>query len=279
VVPQIQANMMYSARIPILSQCNLTNSFQLGEAAKGGIFYLEMAQAYDKHLNDALQFSYRFPNDEKIKQYTDGKFGGYHQREHDQIESFYVERKDWSSILPANIQELACEMDQLANNLLKAILEQAGIPKELWSDGTGLLTAGGGQKHFSFNHYRFKKQTAGIKSHQDIGFLTILFVEKAGLEAVYKGEWVDVPPLANHFVVLLGKAFEILVDDCSKVSGAWHRVRQLTEERVSFAVTCDNDENQSVKRYLRKMAQLATVHESYHDYLEECFKAIYPMIQ
>lgn len=262
--------------IPILSQNQLIDRERISEVVKDGIFYLEMPHECKVHVDDALEFCYRFPNDEKIKEYTDGKFGGYHNREYDQIESFYVEKRDWGKVLPTSLQQLAFKMAHLTKILLQTTLVNSAIPKELWSEGTGLLTDDGGQNHFSFNHYRCEKEAMGIKPHQDFGFVTILFVEKAGLEAYYKGQWEEVPPLKDHFVVILGRAFEILVNDQNKVSGAFHRVSQLLEERASFAISCDNDENRAVKRYLKESNQLETVYESYHDYLAERFKQTYP---
>ncbi len=129
--------------------------------------------------------------------------------------------------------------------------------------------------HFSFNHYRYEKEVVGIKSHQDFGLVSILFVEKDGLQAFYKGKWEEVPALSDHFVVILGKAFEILVNNVLKVSAAWHRVPQLSEERVSFAITCDSNDSQAVKRYNMESHQLEIVYESYQDYLVECFKQTY----
>jgi len=263
--------------IPILSQEQLVACIEISDVLKDGIFYLEIPHECKEHISDALEFCYRFPNDEKVKEYTDGKFGGYHNREHTQIESFYIERRDWDTVLPTSIQQLAFKMARLSNILLETILVSSAIPKELWSEGTGLLTENGGQNHFSFNHYRPEKKAMGIKPHQDFGFASILFTEKAGLEAFYQGQWEEIPPLKDHFVVVLGKAFEILVNDVSKGSGAWHRVRQLSEERVSFAITCDNGEDQAVKRYEREINQLETVHESYQDYLTECFKQTYSL--
>lgn len=257
--------------IPILSLDRLIHDAEISEVFKAGIFYLEIPHECKEHLEDALEFSYGFPKDEKIKAYTDGKFGGYHNREHNQIESFYVERKDWDTILPGSIRQLADKMTYLSDLVLKAALASSGLHEELWSEATGLLTEGGGQYHFSFNHYRFEKKMAGIKPHQDFGFVSILFVEKAGLEAFYKGQWEEVPPIKDRFVVIFGRAFEILVNDTSKLSGSLHRVRQLSEERVSFGVSCDNDPNHAVKRYLKEIGRLEAAHENYQHYLDECF--------
>ncbi len=274
MVNQTEERMSFNF-IPTLTSNSLSEYKLVSEAARAGIFYFEIPQDCEKNMKDALEFCYRFPHDEDIKKYTDGKFGGYHQRDLAQIESFYVEKKDWDIVLSSSLQQLAGKMDILTKKILKVVLMSSDIPEKMWSLGTGTLTDGKGQNHFSFNHYRPEKNTIGIKAHRDFGFLSILFIEKDGLEAYHKKEWKNVPHLNGHFVVILGKAFEILVNDVNKVTGAWHRVRQLSEERASFAITCDNDENLPVLRYQKDESQLETVHPCYKEYLKDCFNETY----
>ncbi len=261
--------------IPVLSSRSLSDCKLVSEATKGGIFYFEIPNECEKYIDEALEFCYHFPNNDEIKNYSDGKFGGYHQRNHDQIESFYVEKKDWNLVLSLSLQQLASEMEILTKEILISVLINSAIPKEMWSQGTGNLTDGKGQTHFSFNHYRPEKNTVGIKPHRDFGLVSILFVEKDGLEAYHQKEWKKVPPLDGYFVVILGKAFEILVNDVEKVSGAWHQVRQLLEERASFGITCDSDENLPVLRYHEDQGQFEQVHPCYNDYINDCFKETY----
>lgn len=261
--------------IPTLNQNSLENRDLVLEASKAGAFYFEMPKDCQELVPDAVDFSYGFPNDETIKQYSDGKFGGYHKRDHNQIESFYVERKDWNRILPENLQKLAHKMDPLMNRILPSILEHTEIPQKFWESGTGGLTQNNGQRHFSYNHYRSEINEEGINPHKDFGFLSILFVEKKGLEVLQNQQWIEVPPKPGHFVVIVGKAFETLANDPEKVSAAWHRVRHLEEERISFAITSDNEESLPVRRYLQGENRLESVHPNYSEYLKECFKETY----
>lgn len=259
--------------IPTLSSESLSDYKLVSEAAMGGIFYFAVPNEWEKQTSEALKFCYQFPCDNEIKKYTDGKFGGYHQRDLAQIESFYIEKKDWNKILSPSLQELAVKMDILAKDILDSILKISGIPKEMWNEATGNLVDGKGQNHFSFNHYRSDKDTVGIKEHLDFGFVSILYIEKDGLEVYHEGKWKEVKPSADHLIVILGKALGILINDVKKVSAAWHRVRHLSEERASFAITCDSDENLPVLRHIG--GQLETVYPCYSDYLKECFKEAY----
>lgn len=263
--------------IPCISLHNLDGSdafISISEAARKGIFYCEYQNDFQNLIDEALQFCYRFPIDEELKKFTDGKFGGYHPRPHDQIESFYVEKRDWEKILSINLQVLCYKMNAIAKTLLKAILKNSGIPKELWNSGTGKITEEKGQNYFSFNHYNPLKSSVGLKAHRDFGFVSILFVEKQGLEVLVQDVWEKVSPLKNHFVVILGKAFEILVNDTLKVTAARHQVRQLSEERASFGITCDNETDSPVLKYVGEN-KMEMVHPNYNNYLKECFKELY----
>lgn len=264
---------MSFSQIPTISQ-NM-QGLQNQQIMKNGIFYLEMSAECKKYLDNTVKFGYKFPNDDTLKKYTDGKFGGYHNREHDQVESFYVEKNDWDIVLPIGVQPLALLMKHTLDVVLKEALASADIPKELWNEGTGLVTNNGGSVHFSFNHYRPEKTALGLKPHKDFGFVTILYIEKPGLEAFYNGEWVAVDPMENHFVVILGRALEILINDKSKVTGGLHRVRQLSEERVSFTITCDSNADKPVKCFQPLTNSLETVHESFQAYLESNFEELY----
>jgi hypothetical protein len=264
-----------TSQIPILTEESLAGGKELSAAAKAGIFYFPVPEDCQWLIPKAVKFCYEFPKDEELKKYSDGNWGGYHNRPEHQIESFYVEKKDSRQVMPEPIRLLAEKMQNLSDKILKRILINIALPQQHWRDGTGSITEGRGQYHASYNHYRSEKQTDGISQHVDFGFVTIIFAEKAGLEARLKGAWQEVPPLEGHFVVILGKAFEVLANDVEKVSAAWHRVGQQTEDRVSFAVSSDNNALMGVKRYIWNGDFLQAVYQDYHAYLRECFKAVY----
>ena len=75
---------------------------------------------------------------------------------------------------------------------------------------------------------------AGVNAHHDAGFLTILFQDKVGgLQALNPdGEWIDVPPRRDAFVVNLGEMLQALTGNYFVATT--HRV-VATEPRVSSA--------------------------------------------
>lgn len=259
--------------IPIIA--SLTDTEQLLEAAGKGIFYFKFPDNLQENVQIARDFCYDFPHNAETKMYSDGKFGGYHERLFDQIESFYVEKIDWKNILSPKLCQLASKMNSMTISILQSILEVSGIPSDLWNQGTADIMNGFGQYHFSFNHYRPEKNTPGLKAHRDFGFVSMLFIEKSGLEACVQNEWINVDPIENHFIVIIGKAFENLINNPKIVSSAEHRVRQLYSERVSFGITSDGNGDSALMRYNHTSNQLEVVNPCYDAYIEECFEKLY----
>lgn len=54
----------------------------------------------------------------------------------------------------------------------------------------------------------------GVGAHNDPGILTLLLIEpgKAGLQVEHDGRWIDVPPVADAFVVNIGELLEVATD-------------------------------------------------------------------
>ncbi|WP_305095210.1 isopenicillin N synthase family oxygenase [Prescottella sp. R16] len=65
----------------------------------------------------------------------------------------------------------------------------------------------------------------GVGAHKDPGVLTLLLVEpgKGGLQVEYRGSWIDVPPVADAFVVNIGELMEYATDGYLKAT--MHRVQ------------------------------------------------------
>lgn len=73
----------------------------------------------------------------------------------------------------------------------------------------------------------------GISPHTDMEVFTLLRVTAPGLEVMNgAGEWIDVPPLENAFVVNLGDMMEAWTN--GEFIATSHRVRKVKEERYSF---------------------------------------------
>ncbi|RNE48550.1 isopenicillin N synthase family dioxygenase [Corynebacterium alimapuense] len=54
----------------------------------------------------------------------------------------------------------------------------------------------------------------GVGAHHDAGVLTLLLPEEgsSGLQVRHEGEWIDVEPIADHFVVNIGELLEAATD-------------------------------------------------------------------
>ncbi|MBL7495810.1 isopenicillin N synthase family oxygenase [Frankia sp. CNm7] len=73
----------------------------------------------------------------------------------------------------------------------------------------------------------------GIGAHTDYECFTLLRCTGPGLEVRNGvGEWIDVPPVEDAFVVNIGDMFEILTN--GEFVATPHRVRRVTAERYSF---------------------------------------------
>jgi isopenicillin N synthase-like dioxygenase len=80
----------------------------------------------------------------------------------------------------------------------------------------------------------------GIGAHTDYECFTILLPTAPGLEVMNgSGEWVDVPPIKNAFVVNIGDMLEAWTGGTYIATS--HRVRKVSEERYSFPLffACD----------------------------------------
>jgi isopenicillin N synthase-like dioxygenase len=82
----------------------------------------------------------------------------------------------------------------------------------------------------------------GIGAHTDYELFTLLLPTAPGLEVMNgDGEWIDVPPMADTFVVNIGDMLEVLSN--GRFVATSHRVRSVKEERYSFPLffSCDYD--------------------------------------
>lgn len=164
----------------------------------------------------------------------DDELLGFHQRV-DQIEQFLLERRFWSRYYPTEITRIAEKMTELSRLILGAALDYAGIPKHLWPQATGCCSQGAGAYHLTFNHYRAQLPEAGLSSHKDDGFLTILRTTQPGLEVNRLDRWESVKCAPDTFVINFGLSMEWLTAHCdSPVAAILHRVTHQAQDRISF---------------------------------------------
>lgn len=248
---------------------------KIKRALKDGFFYLEMSEKCRELIPHGIDFANRFYSDEKIKTLKFSELSCYHSRDNStvQVESFYLEHAFWVQVFSVELLQLSDLMNTLAQNILEKALVIANVPHEIWNEGTGQLTNGGGLRHMAFNHYRPQKQGLGINPHVDFGHVTVLFINKPGLQVEIDGKWVDVPPKKDHFVINFGKTLEMFCNDSSVLLGAKHQVRQLQEERISFNLVFDNGE--ATPLYKMENKSLVKIYNTAKEYIDKSFKENY----
>ncbi|KAL8162777.1 hypothetical protein V2J09_014266 [Rumex salicifolius] len=116
---------------------------------------------------------------------------------------------------------------------------------ELMSDGLGLspdklLGLGCADGLTMLCHYYPScpepEKTLGTKQHQDNDFITLLLQDKqiGGLQVMYEGQWLDVPPVLGAIVVNVGDHLQLVTND--KLKSVEHRVlANKIGPRVSIA--------------------------------------------
>ena len=86
----------------------------------------------------------------------------------------------------------------------------------------------------------------GIGAHTDYECFTLLKPTAPGLEVLNgAGEWIDVPPLPDTFVVNIGDMLELWTNGAFVATS--HRVRRVAEERYSFPLFFNVDYHTEVK--------------------------------
>jgi isopenicillin N synthase-like dioxygenase len=98
-------------------------------------------------------------------------------------------------------------------------------------------------------HYPYNpdaEDVLGIGAHTDYECFTLLKPTAPGLEVLNgAGEWIDVPPLPDAFVVNIGDMLELWTNGAYVATS--HRVRKVREERYSFPLFFNVDYDTEVK--------------------------------
>jgi len=242
---------------------------KLKQAAQIGFFYLEIPVNCKPLIKEAIYFANSFYKDPAIKNLKLEGLSGYLSREKSQLESLLLKNNYWTEYLSPAISQLASNMNTLAIELLKKTLSLCEISDEEQGEASGYVTEGKGDVYFTLNHYRSEKITQGIHSHRDFGQITVLFIDQLGLQAEVDRNWVDVVPLEDHFVINFGRALETAVNNPNQLNAAWHRVQQVSKDRISFGVFADN--NIASMIYQKTNEGLKSTGEVFADYLQKCF--------
>lgn len=240
---------------------------KLEQALRQGFCYAEIPADID--LTPAKLFAQNVrANEETLRKHDLGMHCGFQVREGTQAVVFNAKQPDWD-VYPDDVRVVGESMNRLATTILTEALTLLSVPEEQWNRVTGELTNGKGTNVFSFNHYQPGNEKIGLIPHKDMGWITVLFIDKLGLEAKVDGEWASVPPKEGYFVINFGKAFEILMGDSDKLAASVHRVRQLTEDRASFGIFINHNEGTSICQMSPDGA--ITEKQTYEEYLSGCF--------
>jgi isopenicillin N synthase-like dioxygenase len=98
-------------------------------------------------------------------------------------------------------------------------------------------------------HYPYNPDAVdgmGIGAHTDYECFTLLKPTAPGLEVLNgAGQWIDVPPIADTFVVNIGDMLELWTN--GEFVATSHRVRKVVEERYSFPLFFNVDYDTVVK--------------------------------
>jgi hypothetical protein len=252
----------------------LENSQGFASAMKQGFFYLEIPEEIKPLIQAGVHFGNHFYQDPEIQKIAFGGLNGLHVRDGVQAESFYLEEKYWSSILSAELSVLAEKMEQLCVEILCGVLKGTKIDSNDWTQATGGASSGQGMCHFSFNHYRPGASGKGLKEHRDFGHVTLLFINRKGLQASVENEWRDVDPMEGYLIVNFGASLEMLVNDSSRLTAAIHRVQRVSEDRISFGIFLDSTMESALYK-ANQEGGLERMNMSYAEYIEKQFKVAY----
>ncbi|MEZ4359569.1 MAG: 2OG-Fe(II) oxygenase family protein [Kofleriaceae bacterium] len=213
-----------------------------------------------------------------------GKHEGYFRRDVDQTEQFFLERRFWSEVYPAQLAAQAEAMRAFSLELLGAVLAQLDLPRTLWDEATGRCLSGRGTYHLTFNHFRSSVRARGLNIHKDSGWVTVLRSLEPGLEVERGGAWLPISPLPGFFIVNFGCAMEVLTRQSrTPVAAVAHRVVEQPEhrggraDRFSYALFADSSLDEAVcpGLFCYEPERGLTLAMSFRTFLDEILKNTY----
>ena len=244
---------------------------KLLKAAQAGYFYLEMPPAVAERLPAALQFAHSWYNNDAIKQHPFSDLSGIKDANICQAEHLICEREHWNAIYPEEIRQLSALLIEEATHLLQKLfpLMVPQLPEELWNEAAPGLFDKTASYFLTFNHYRSSRKAIGLKPHKDSSHITLLYINREGLEAYINGQWQAVLPKNGHLVAFFGQALELLVNDSSKLQAVEHRVTQVMQrDRISFALFAENRQASPVN-YVTQSGAIEQAYASYDEFADE----------
>lgn len=221
---------------------------EIGEACrKWGLFAVVnhgvAAEKRERIEREAREFFGQGPEEKKKVRTDEKRPFGYHETEHSKNVRDWKEVFDFTmqepTIVPSSLEdgeegvtqwtnqwpehppglreaceEYARELEKLANKLMRLIAQSLGLPTdrfdEFLKDQTSLVR---------LNHYPscpLPHLVLGVGCHKDSEALTILAQDDVGgLEVKRKsdGEWVQVKPVPNAFIINIGDIIQVWSND------------------------------------------------------------------
>lgn len=168
------------------------------------------------------------------------KEGIYFDREHFQTEHILLDQKSQAEFFPKELNILCAQMHDIGVMVLKWVLSTIGLPDTYWEHATCGSIDNKGVNWFACSHYRSELARQGCAAHQDTGYITVLYVDQPGLQALVKEKWLDVDPENGYFIINFGASLEILTQHThNPVKSILHRVKRMeksgSSDRFSFA--------------------------------------------
>ncbi|GMJ06812.1 hypothetical protein like AT1G52820 [Hibiscus trionum] len=110
---------------------------------------------------------------------------------------------------------------RLEKTIKRMILESFGLEKHM---DEVMNSANHNLRIMKYESPKTSEPTVGVRAHCDMSALTLLYQNEVdGLQIQNKdGEWINVLPSANSFVVMIGESFSVWLN--GRLSSPYHRV-------------------------------------------------------
>lgn len=216
------ARLVYQGAEPDWQQSQLTfaDQSQLDRAFELGVFHLAVPVGIDLEAARAFGRSLLSPKSPMRHVPIYGELEGFIALDNNQQTKLALRRERWDRHYPADIAHVGRQLDGIGIAIMREVLRQSGIPEQLWRDASGGYVTGEGTAFLNFAHYDTRSPALGLRPHTDYGFVTILDATAPGLQILMNGDFVDVPVLANHFVINFGEALSYVTQHANRSVGA-----------------------------------------------------------
>ncbi len=242
---------------------------KLKKATQLGFFYLEMPEECKKLQHFAVEFGNKFFTFPHIQNLQLEMPNGFRVQNHTQNQRLILENKYWDQYFSPEVALLAKKMHEIGTKVLNETLRVCDVLESDRDLATGGAANEKGQTFFTFNHYTPSREVEGLYPHRDFGQITVLFINQKGLQAKINDQYVDVNPLEDHFIINFGRALETYINNPEELTAAWHRVQQVSKDRISFGIFMDN--HFALPIYKREGSSNSIVEPTFGEYLKKLF--------